>query len=56
MCDINPQIHSVVQNPNGTFSVQRYNHVTKRYEVVHTCTSEIDANEIKRELDADLQG
>lgn len=56
MCDINPQIHCVVQNPNGTYSVQRYNHATKEYEVIQTCTSEIDAIEIKRELDADIQG
>ena len=56
MCNINPQIHQVVQEINGTYSVQRYNLATREYETTHTNLSEISANEIKRELDADLQG
>lgn len=56
MCNINPQIHQVVQNTNGTYSVQRYNYATREYETIHTNLSETSAYEIKSELDADLQG
>lgn len=55
MCDINPQIHCVVQENNGTYSVQRYNLSTGEYETINTNLTEASANEIKRELDADLQ-
>ena len=54
MCEINPQIHCVVQNPNGTFSVERYNHATQQYETIHNNLSKESADEIKEELDADL--
>ncbi len=56
MCENNPQIHCVVKNKNGTFRVERYNHATEQYETIHDNLTEITANEIKEELDADLQG
>lgn len=56
MCENNSQIHCIVENENGTFRVERYNHATKRYETIHNNLTEITANEIKEELDADLQG
>ena len=55
MCDINPQTHCVVENENGTFRVERYNQATKQYETIHDNLTEITANGIKEELDADLQ-
>ena len=55
MCGINPQIHCVVENRNGTFRVERYNLSTEQYETIHNNLTEIDANDIKEELDADLQ-
>lgn len=56
MCEICPQIHCVVENFDGTFSVQRYNHATKQYETINNFLTELEANNIKEELDADLQG
>lgn len=56
MCNINPQIHCVVENQNGTFRVERYNLATKQYETIHNNLTEIAAKGIKEELDADLQG
>lgn len=56
MCDINPQIHCVVENENGTYRVERYNNATHQYEIVHNNLSKESADEIKKELDADLQG
>ena len=54
MCEIYPQVHIVVQCPDGSFCVRRYNYVKRDYETVHFSLSELDANRIKKELDADL--
>lgn len=56
MCEINPQIHCVVENLNGTFRLERFNNVTKQYETLNTNLTKIDAYRIKEELDADLRG
>lgn len=54
MCEIYPQVHIVVQCPDGSFCVRRYNYVKRDYETIHFGLSELDANRIKKELDADL--
>lgn len=54
MCEINPQIHCVVQNTNGSFRVERFNYATKQYEIIQDNLSKESADEIKEELDADL--
>lgn len=54
MCEINPQVHIVEQCPNGSFCVKRYNYAKNDYDIVQFGLSELDANSIKKELDADL--
>lgn len=55
MCENSIQIHCVVENDNGTFRVERYNLSTRQYEIIHDRLSEVAAQNIKKELDADLQ-
>ncbi len=55
MCENRIQIHCVIENRNGTFRVERYNFSTRQYEIIHNQLSEVVAQNIKKELDADLQ-
>ena len=55
MCNFIPQIHCVVENENGSFRVERFNQATMQYEMISDNLTELVANRIKEELDADLQ-